>query len=86
VIELLSPEVIVRRDIREPLTCVACEGEPMCAPAGETVVPNSKLGLGASILVENYLDGLPLHRMQGCIHVDMLPGVRGHRTGKRLVS
>jgi transposase len=59
VIELLPPEVIVRRDLREQLTCVACEGEPVRAPAGETVVPNGKLGLGlvASILVEKYLDG-----------------------------
>ncbi|HEU4726670.1 MAG TPA: IS66 family transposase [Kofleriaceae bacterium] len=66
VIELLPPEVIVRRDIREQLTCVACEGEPVRAPAGETVVPNGKLGLGivASILVEKYLDGLPLHRQR----------------------
>jgi len=39
-------------------------GERVRAPAGETVVPNGKLGLGlvASILVEKYLDGLPLHR------------------------
>jgi transposase len=66
VIELLPPEVIVRRDIREQLTCAACEGEPVRAPAGETVVPNGKLGLGlvASILVEKYLDGLPLHRQR----------------------
>jgi transposase len=66
VIELLPPEVIVRRDIREELTCVACDGEPVRAPAGETVVPNGKLGLGlvASILVEKYLDGLPLHRQR----------------------
>lgn len=46
VFELLPAEVIVRRDIREQLTCVACEGEPVRAPAGETVVPNGKLGLG----------------------------------------
>jgi transposase len=66
VIELLPPEVIVRRDVREQLTCVACEGEPVRAPAGETVVPNGKLGLGlvAAILVEKYLDGLPLHRQR----------------------
>jgi len=66
VIELLPPEVIVRRDIREQLTCVACEGKPVRAPAGETVVPNGKLGLRlvATILVEKYLDGLPLHRQR----------------------
>jgi transposase len=66
VIELLLPEVIVRRDIREELACAACDGEPVRAPAGETVVPNGKLGLGlvASILVEKYLDGLPLHRQR----------------------
>lgn len=59
VIELLPPEVIVRRDLREQLSCVACEGEPVRAPAGETVVPNGKLGLGlvAAILIEKYLDG-----------------------------
>lgn len=66
VIELLPPEVVVRRDIREELTCAACNGEPVRAPAGETVVPNGKLGLGlvASILIEKYLDGLPLHRQR----------------------
>ena len=66
VIELLPPEVIVRRDIREQLTCAACEGKPVRAPAGETVVPNGKLGLRlvATILVEKYLDGLPLHRQR----------------------
>lgn len=66
VIELLPAQVIVRRDIREQLACAACEGAPVRAPAGETVVPNGKLGLGlvASILVEKYLDGLPLHRQR----------------------
>ena len=66
VIELLPPEVVVRRDIREELTCAACDSEPVRAPAGETVVPNGKLGLGlvASILIEKYLDGLPLHRQR----------------------
>jgi transposase len=66
VIELVPPQVIVRRDIREQLACTACEGAPARAPAGETVVPNGKLGLGlvASILVEKYLDGLPLHRQR----------------------
>lgn len=66
VIELLPPEVVVRRDIREELTCATCDGEPVRAPAGETVVPNGKLGLGlvASILIEKYLDGLPLHRQR----------------------
>jgi transposase len=66
VIELVPPQVIVRRDIRERLACAACEGVPVRAPAGETVVPAGKLGLGlvASILVEKYLDGLPLHRQR----------------------
>jgi transposase len=66
VIELVPAQVIVRRDIREQLACAACEGTPVRAPAGETVVPNGKLGLGlvASILVEKYLDGLPLHRQR----------------------
>jgi transposase len=66
VIELLPPEVIVRRDIREQLACNACARVPVRAPAGETVVPNGKLGLElvASILVEKYLDGLPLHRQR----------------------
>lgn len=50
VIELLPLEVAVRRDIREQLACVACEGELVRAPAGETVVPNSELGLVASLL------------------------------------
>ncbi len=62
----MPPQVIVRRDIREQLACAGCEGAPVRAPAGETVVPNGKLGLGlvASILIEKYLDGLPLHRQR----------------------
>ena len=66
VIELLPPQIVVRRDIREQLTCNACEGTAVRAPAGETVVPNGKLGLAlvASILVDKYLDGLPLHRQR----------------------
>jgi transposase len=66
VIELVPAQVIVRRDLREQLACTACEGTPVRAPAGETVVPNGKLGLGlvASILVDKYLDGLPLHRQR----------------------
>ena len=66
VIELLPPEIIVRRDIREQLTCNACEDTAVRAPAGETIVPNGKLGLAlvASILVDKYLDGLPLHRQR----------------------
>ncbi len=63
---MLPPEVIVRRDIREQLRCDPCEGAPVRAPAGQTVVPNGKLGLGlvASLLIDKYVDGLPLHRQR----------------------
>lgn len=66
VIELVPAEVIVRRDLREQLACTNCEGPSVRAPAGETVVPNGKLGLGlvAAILIDKYLDGLPLHRQR----------------------
>jgi len=66
VIDVLPPEVIVRRDIRQQLRCEPCDGVVVRAPAGETVVPNGKLGLAlvASLLVDKYVDGLPLHRQR----------------------
>jgi len=66
VIELIPAEVIVRRDRREKLACTACEAELVRAPAGEKVVASGKIGLGlaATLLVEKYVDGLPLHRQR----------------------
>lgn len=66
VIELIPAEVIVRRDLREKLACATCEAEVVRAPVGEKVVASGKIGLGlaATLLVEKYVDGLPLHRQR----------------------
>ncbi|MBX3159207.1 MAG: IS66 family transposase [Deltaproteobacteria bacterium] len=66
VIELVPAEVIVRRDRREKLACNACEAEVVRAPVGEKVVASGKIGLAlaATLLVEKYVDGLPLHRQR----------------------
>lgn len=66
VIELVPAEVIVRRDLREKLACVPCEGQMARAPVGDKVVPSGKFGLRfvAQLLVDKYFDGLPLHRQQ----------------------
>lgn len=66
VIELIPAEVVVRRDLREKLACKACEAEVVRAPTGDKVVASGKIGLGlaATLLVEKYVDGLPLHRQR----------------------
>lgn len=66
VVELIPAEVIVRRDMREKLACRPCQGEVSRAPLGDKVVVGGKLGLGlvAQILVDKYVDGLPLHRQR----------------------
>ena len=66
VIELIPAEVIVRRDVREKLACARCEGELVRAPAAPKVVESGKYGLRfvAQMLVDKYVDGLPLHRQQ----------------------
>lgn len=66
VIDLIPAQVIVRRDMREKLACTPCEGELVRAPMGDKVVPSGKLGLAlvAALLVEKYVDGLPLHRQR----------------------
>lgn len=66
VIDLVPAQVIVRRDRREKLACDACEAEIVRAPTGEKVVASGKIGLAlaATLLVEKYVDGLPLHRQR----------------------
>lgn len=66
VIELIPAQVIVREDRREKLACAACEAEVVRAPVGDKVVASGKIGLGlaATLLVEKYADGLPLHRQR----------------------
>ena len=66
VIDLIPAHVIVRLDRREKLACTPCEGELVRAPVGDKVVPSGKLGLGlvGALLVEKYVDGLPLHRQR----------------------
>ena len=64
VLELHPAELIVRQDQREKLGCPLCDG-PLCrAPAPDKVVKKGRMGAGliATILVEKYRDGLPLHR------------------------
>jgi transposase len=64
VVELIPAEVIVRIDRREKLACKTCEGELVRAPVGDKVVAAGRLGtrLVATLLVDKYDDGLPLHR------------------------
>ena len=66
VIELVPAKVIVRRDAREKLACPPCEGELVRAPLGDKIVPSGRLGLRlvAQLLVDKYVDGLPLHRQR----------------------
>jgi transposase len=66
VIEVIPAEVIVRRDLREKLACVPCDSEVVRAPLGDKVVPSGKLGLAlvAQVMVDKYVDGLPLHRQR----------------------
>ncbi|MBA3459948.1 MAG: IS66 family transposase [Deltaproteobacteria bacterium] len=66
VIELIPAKVIVRRDAREKLACPPCDGEIVRAPLGDKVVPSGKLGIRIvlQMLVDKYLDGLPLHRQR----------------------
>lgn len=66
VIELIPAEVVVRRDVREKLACDACEAELVRAPTGDKIVASGKIGLAmaATLLVEKYVDGLPLHRQR----------------------
>jgi transposase len=66
IIELIPAEVIVRRDRREKLACKPCDGQLVRAPVGDKVVASGKLGLGlvAQLLVDKYVDGLPLHRQR----------------------
>lgn len=66
VIELIPAEVIVRRDLREKLACLPCEGEIVRAPVGTKVVASGKFGprIVAKMLVDKYADGLPLHRQR----------------------
>lgn len=66
VVELIPAEVVVRVDRREKLACKACEGELVRAPVGDKVVCGGRFGcsLVATLLVDKYRDGLPLHRIR----------------------
>lgn len=66
VIDLIPAQVVVRRDRREKIACEKCEGELARAPQGDKVVTGGRLGstLVAELLVDNYWDGLPLHRQK----------------------
>ena len=66
VIDLIPARVVVRVDLREKLVCRPCEGEHVRAPLPDKVVPGGKLSLVfvAQILIDKYVDGLPLHRQR----------------------
>lgn len=66
VVELIPAEVVVRLDRREKLACARCEGELVRAPQGDKVVAGGRFGcqLAATLLVDKYRDGLPLHRQR----------------------
>ena len=61
---MIPAEAIVRLDKREKLACAPCDGELVPAPIGNKIVDGGKLGLVlvAQLLVDKYIDGLPLHR------------------------
>ena len=64
VLDLIPAQVIVRRDIREKLGCLPCDGELVRAPLGDKVVVGGRMGtaLVAQVIVDKYRDGLPLSR------------------------
>lgn len=66
VIDFIPAKVVVRVDRREKLACKVCEGEMVRAPLGDKVVAGGRLGsaLVAQLLVDKYVDGLPLHRQK----------------------
>lgn len=66
VVELIPAEVVVRVDSREKLSCEACDGQHVRAPAGDKVVAGGKFGttLVATLVAEKYRDGLPLNRQR----------------------
>ena len=66
VIELVPAQVVVRVDRREKLACQSCQGELVRAPLGDKVVAAGRLGstLVATLVVDKYDDGLPLHRQK----------------------
>jgi transposase len=66
VIDYIPGKVIVREDVREKLVCPPCDGEHVRAPLGDKVVPSGRLGmrLVIQLLVDKYVDGLPLHRQR----------------------
>ena len=66
VLDLIPAEAVVRVDQREKLACLKCEGELVRAPMGDKVVPAGRMGTRAvaELLVDKYLDGLPLNRQK----------------------
>jgi transposase len=66
VIDYIPGEVIVRVDLREIVGCAEHEGEITRAPLGDKVVEGGRFGtdLVATVVVDKYDDGLPLHRQK----------------------
>lgn len=64
VLELIPAQLFVRRDLREKLGCLPCDGELVRAPLGDKAVAGGRMGtaLVASVIVDKYRDGLPLAR------------------------
>jgi transposase len=66
VVDLIPAEVVVRVDRREKVACRDCQSEVQRAPVGNKVVAGGTMGttLVASIIVDKYRKGLPLHRQK----------------------
>lgn len=64
VLDLIPAKVFVRRDMREKLACLPCDGELVRAPLGDKIVTGGRMGtaLVAQVIVDKYRDGLPLAR------------------------
>lgn len=66
VIDYIPAKLVVREDRREKLVCPPCDGEHVRAPLGDKVVPGGRLStrLVIQLLVNKFVDGLPLHRQR----------------------
>jgi len=68
ILDIIPPQVVVRRDLREKLVCetLSCEGEITCAPLGDKVIEGGAYGARfvADLLTSKFEDGLPLYRQQ----------------------
>jgi len=85
VIDLEPAEVYVRLDIREVLACGKCDAEMQRAPSGDKVVAGGMYGatLVATLIVDKYKNGMPLHRQGEVQSAVYLYTSTGKKTGQR---